>query len=828
MQPTDEQFGALDLFREGESMVIDAGAGTGKTSTLMLLASDSSARGQYLAFNKALRADQPVATPDGWSEIGALGVGDEVFGLDGVAHRVTKVIDRGLRPLYEVAFSDGTTVVADADHLWSIERTHSGNTTYVRAAVETTDGLIEHLAANRRIRLPQQAPLDLPHADLIVDPWLLGVLLGDGSLGHGRAWVTNVDDWVFAEIERRVPESCSVRFIKTGARTARTAAIVGPARGRPNPLLDRLRLVGVYGLTAADKIIPHEYLWSSYDQRLALLRGLMDTDGSVGAAAVTPIFTSTSPALADGVVFLTQSLGGTASKRLMHAGSRGRAPAYQVTVRLPAGLVPFARPSRLAVRRDRTHDRLLRRRVVAIEPVAPARAICIAIESDDHLFLTAGLIPTHNSIVEDVQPKLPPTCAARTAHSLAYAAVGREYRHRLNGNRQTSQAMARILGIRPYLYRYGGEDKRLSEAHLASHVMNALRIFCQTADEAPTHRHFPYIDGLDWPDADGKRTYANNNALTERLLGQLQAAWADVQNKNGRLRYEHAHYLKMWQLRDPHIPADYIMFDEAQDASKVMAAIVAAQSHAQCVYVGDANQAIYGWAGAIDAMDGFDSKHRTALTQSFRFGPPIAFEANDVLMSLRSELLLKGLESIASVVGPLDGHPDVTLCRTNAATIMRLLETQAEGRPVHLVGDGKELLSFARAAEQLKAGRKTNHPELVCFDTWAEVQEYVEHDPSGSELALLVKLIEKFGADKIVEAIDGTVPEGPGVTTISTTHKAKGREWDRVLIDASMGEFGESEDELRLRYVAFTRARHHLDLTDYEIGLARAEERARR
>jgi hypothetical protein len=433
----------------------------------------------------------------------------------------------------------------------------------------------------------------------------------------------------------------------------------------------------------------------------------------------------------------------------------------------------------------------------------------------------------NKAIVTDVQPKLPGTCRARTAHSLAYAAVGAKFRHRLNGNRQTSGAMARILDIRPFHFNYGGQPKTLTDAFLASHVMNALRIFCQTADEAPTLRHFPYLDGIDLPDAMGKRTYEHNNAIAERLMGQLQAAWADVQNVDGRLRFGHGDYLKIWQLQNPKIPADFIMVDEAQDLSPVMASIISAQSHAQQVYVGDAAQAIYSWNGAINAMEGFDPQHRTSLSQSFRFGNAIAHEANDVLAELRLEMRVKGLPSIASRVGPFDGWADAILCRTNAATITRLLDTQAEGRPVHLVGDGKELLSFARAAEQLKNGRKTSHPELVCFDSWTEVQDYVEHDPSGSELALLVGLIEKFGADKIVEAIDGSVPEGPGVTTISTTHKSKGREWERVLVDASMGEFGESDEELRLRYVAFTRAQYALDLTDYAEGLARAEERAR-
>jgi len=434
----------------------------------------------------------------------------------------------------------------------------------------------------------------------------------------------------------------------------------------------------------------------------------------------------------------------------------------------------------------------------------------------------------NKAIVRDVERNLPRSCQARTAHSLAYAAVGKHFRHRLNGDRIRAHDMARILDIRPQVIVYGTERKELAAGYLAAHVMRALQIFCQTADEAPSDQHFPYIDGIDVPDDQGRRTYVNNDRLRAVLFPALVAAWGDVQNVDGRLRYDHAHYLKAWQLRNPKIFADYIMFDEAQDASPVMAAIVAAQEHAQCVYVGDRNQAIYRWTGAIDAMEGFASEHRSALTQSFRFGPDIATEANGVLAQLGSDLYVRGLASLDSHVGTIDGYPDAVLCRTNGATIARLLDAQIDEYPCHLVGGGKELAAFARAAQALHDGRRTSHHELACFSSWREVVEYVDRDPDGAELKLLVSIIEKFGADAILDAVEGCVPEGPGVLSISTAHKAKGREWDRVRLDSTMGEFGDSDDELRLRYVAMTRARLHLDLDDFEAGLARAEERARR
>lgn len=219
------------------------------------------------------------------------------------------------------------------------------------------------------------------------------------------------------------------------------------------------------------------------------------------------------------------------------------------------------------------------------------------------------------------------------------------------------------------------------------------------------------------------------------------------------------------------------------------------------------------WRGAVDAMQRFSPDHRRSLTRTWRFGPAIADRANGVLAKLHSPLRLTTDPAISSSVGPLgEGEePDAVLCRTNAAAIETVLSAQQRGQPVHLVGGGTQVASFARAAIDVKAGRWTAHPELACFDSWGAVQDYVEHDPSGSDLALMVRLVEDFGPECILEAVDGTTPERPGVLTVGTAHATKGREWPVVRLNGDLAGVEETPDELRLRYVAITRAREHLD-----------------
>jgi superfamily I DNA/RNA helicase len=426
----------------------------------------------------------------------------------------------------------------------------------------------------------------------------------------------------------------------------------------------------------------------------------------------------------------------------------------------------------------------------------------------------------NRAIVNDVADRLPARCEAATAHSMAFRLVGKRYARRLNGPRIRSHVMARQLGIDPFTVTYNGQRKRLAPGWLASHVMQAVRIYCQTADEEIGRKHFPYVDGIDMPAPEGKRTYDNNNMLSAHLEGALRKAWQDIRKLDGTLPFKHEHYLKLWQLEHPRISTDYVLFDEAQDANPVMAAVIAEQHHAQRVYVGDAQQAIYGFTGAIDAMKGFDSEHRRALTQSFRFGPAIAERANEVLDRLDADLRLRGLESIPSSVGALDEvyDADVVLCRTNAAAIKTVLHAQREGQPVHLLGGGSEIASFARAAARLMEGRPAEHYELSCFDSWFEVLEYVQHDPDGQELELMVRLIEEFTVPTILAAVGSAVPEGEGVLTVSTAHKAKGREWDTVRLAGDFADVDPSQEELRLLYVACTRAKLHLDDSVMDAG----------
>ena len=406
-----------------------------------------------------------------------------------------------------------------------------------------------------------------------------------------------------------------------------------------------------------------------------------------------------------------------------------------------------------------------------------------------------------------------------TIHSAAFKSYGYQFKGRLDTSaRMRSKDIAQMLGIRALTVNYHGEQKYLSQGYLASVVMRAISRFCQSADRLPTEAHFPYVDGIDDVDPDtGKHGWANQNKVRTALLPALDRAWADICDPAGKLPYKHEHYLKGWELSGPSIDVDYILFDEAQDVSPVMASIID-QQDCMKVYVGDSAQSIYEWTGAVDALAKVIAAgaNRCTLSTSFRFGPEVAEVANRCLAQLPGNALSLTGGGLAGTVGAI-AEPDVFLCRTNARAVERYLHEIEGNRKAHIVGGGSEVVSFARAAIDLRDKGFTSHPELSCFKSWEEVVEYVEEDEQGGELRLMVSLIRTFGAETLLRALNHMPAEADADVIISTAHKAKGREWGAVVLadDFPTGteEKPLSPAEWKLLYVAVTRAQLALDIT---------------
>jgi hypothetical protein len=419
-----------------------------------------------------------------------------------------------------------------------------------------------------------------------------------------------------------------------------------------------------------------------------------------------------------------------------------------------------------------------------------------------------GLYVAFNkAIADDAGRRFGSNVECRTAHSLAYRAVGHRYQNRLRTQaRIPAKQTARLLGITRNLA-VGTHTVKVN--HQARLVSEMIRRFCYSTDRQVLARHLEPVNGLD---------AAGQEYLGRTLLPYATKAWDDITATDGNLRFEHDHYLKMWALTSPVLHADFVLLDEAQDTNPVLEEIFLNQ-HAQRICVGDPAQQIYGWRNARDVMTGFPAQSLN-LTQSFRFGPPIAQVANRWLRHAESPLRLTGCGPHNSRIDTV-ANPDVVLCRGNADAMKEVIVFLERGVRVALTGGGDAMLRVARAAEELKAGKRTSHPELFLFTSWGEVQDYAENDKAAADLKAIVKLVDTHGPDQIIKAVSQLSTETTADVTVSTAHKAKGREWNSVRIGSGFGapsvdDEGEQRAlqpaEARLIYVAVTRARRELDL----------------
>lgn len=333
---------------------------------------------------KGLALTTALPTPQGWTTMGAVRVGDEVFAADGCVCRV--VVKSPVKRIgtYVVTFDDGSQVVCDREHIWWTTAGH-------KRTAEPTAKPIEEIIATLRYqgqthhRVPVAGALKLPTRDLPIDPYLLGCWLGDGHQRDGC--ITKADD--LFDILKADGHQLGVRQNQpAGKEHIATRTVVG--------LNTALNEAGL----RRNKHIPAMYLRASAEQRLLLLQGLMDTDGTWNTARNRAIFCSTDKALAVATEELLTTLG--QRPHLAEVEARGfglTVTAYHVDF-TPAGINPFrlSRKARQAAASTKPTFRARRRIITSVEPGPDVATACIGVDSPNRTYLCGEqMIPTHNT-----------------------------------------------------------------------------------------------------------------------------------------------------------------------------------------------------------------------------------------------------------------------------------------------------------------------------------------------------------------------------------------------------------------------------------------------
>ena len=364
----------------GSVMLLAAAGGTGKAQSL----------------------ESKILTPSGWKTMGEIIVGDKVFAMDGTIATVTGVFPQGLKPMYKITMSDGSTTECCDEHLWLTqnipERTANSSKWRVRSLAEIKKCLKTGKTQQRYYTIPMVEPIQFEAKQFYIDPYLLGVLLGDGGMTHGVLTLSAGDGEIAESVSQLLPDGHHLKQ-SSDHGTWVDYRIIGT--NGVNAIKAELDALGLMGCRAWEKSIPIEYKMSSVDQRLAVIQGLMDTDGH--ADNVTQLFCSTSQQLAEDVKFIVQSLGGKTTVTEVNSyyiknGERKPArPLWRVFFSLPKGMFAYRLSRKKSKQECRGRQHGPTRKIDSVEYVGEKMAQCIMVDHPSHSYVTDDFIVTHNT-----------------------------------------------------------------------------------------------------------------------------------------------------------------------------------------------------------------------------------------------------------------------------------------------------------------------------------------------------------------------------------------------------------------------------------------------
>lgn len=430
----------------------------------------------------------------------------------------------------------------------------------------------------------------------------------------------------------------------------------------------------------------------------------------------------------------------------------------------------------------------------------------------------------NKAIQMEATSRFPNNVTAKTAHSIAYQACGRDYSNNLAAD------------IRPF--------------HIARHLERSLRdIPCAAhnlygARVIETVKNYLVSGDMELGASHvsiGQSPVEIKNFDGRTILADAKRIWAEMQSTTSDVPMLHDGYLKLFQVKGPRLPYDIILFDEAQDTNPVTQAIVEAQS-ARKVYVGDRHQAIYGFRGATNAMEQIKADEHHYLTGSFRFGQAVADVANSILLVKNEDVRLQGHGQGSRIryLAPSDGYAYIT--RGNSAIFNRAVQCVTNGEPFSFVGDVKGY-RFDQILDvfNLTVGKPVKDAFLRSFSGAEELAEYADA-VNDREILSRCKLVEKYAHNipnlieriataalpPIVPGDTGAISEDDKRIILTTGHKSKGLEFKNVklagdfmplideegkLFDVAKASPSDIED-VNIQYVAATRAIKNLHLCE--------------
>ena len=349
-----------------------------------------------------------VLTPSGFIRMGDVKVGTKVISGTGNVCNVTGVYPQGIKKIYELTFDDGSKCRCSDEHLWTVQTRDDRRRKNKDGSEKYRTITLNEMLKNYKVENGKRCNysidyvdrIDFPKKDLLIHPYVLGILIGDGALSSGNLNISTNDDEILENVKSFLPEEYELHY--RGGCDYRIRTNVYYTKGKSD-LTKALERYGLKGKTSIEKFIPEEYLTADCDSRLWLLRGLMDTDGSASDHYCS--YATISEKLADDVIELVHSLGGYASKARRKAGYRKNGEYkrcndyFEIIIEFDSKMESIFALKRKA-EKYKPKRKVMKRFITDIKYVADEECQCIYIDDESHLYITDNYIITHNTTLE--------------------------------------------------------------------------------------------------------------------------------------------------------------------------------------------------------------------------------------------------------------------------------------------------------------------------------------------------------------------------------------------------------------------------------------------
>jgi len=344
---------------------------------------------------KAQPYDSLVLTPKGFVAIGSLKIGDIILGINGKSQEILDVFPQGQKDIYKIEFIDGSQCECSDEHLWKVHFSCMPQKKDVYSLNEIRK-ILERRKFVRAI-IPLYTPLQKKDIYLPINPYLLGILLGDGYLPKDSVRISTADKEILKYIEKLgfgIRYRGKFDYTVFEKQNKNTKNEFGRICSNKESLVSRLRDLDLLGKTAYNKFIPEDYLNASARQKTELLKGLLDTDGTADTRGHVS-FCSISERLANDVKKVVWSLGGKATLT-----KKTRKISYNVQINFDDNTCCFRlkrKLDRVINKRYNGGSSFFGRRIVNVVPIGKKDCLCISVSNKDGLYITNDYVVTHNT-----------------------------------------------------------------------------------------------------------------------------------------------------------------------------------------------------------------------------------------------------------------------------------------------------------------------------------------------------------------------------------------------------------------------------------------------